>query len=214
MDPVLPLTSYLDHVPAVLREDPILVGIVRAFEAILGGTGAARGPTPGVEMQLVTLHRFFTPGPGQPVGERAPDTFLPWLAGWVSLGLRDDWDGETRRRFIANAIPLYRMRGTRAGMLTAIELYLGVPGAVTIYEFEDPPHFFQVELSQDTNDPYQLARTDRIVRAIIEQEKPAHAVYGLKIHFPTMKVVDEPHLPGEGIYVGVNTVLGARDFTR
>lgn len=214
MDPVLPLTSYLDHVPAILREDPILVGIVRAFEAILGGAGAVRGPRPGVEQQLVTLHRHFTPGPGQPAEGRAPDEFLPWLAKWVALGLRDDWDGETRRRFIANALPLYRMRGTRAGLLAAIELYLGLPGAVTIYEFEAPAHFFQVEVEQRTSDPYQLARTDRIVRAIVDQDKPAHTVYGLKISFPTMKIDDAPELPGEGIYVGVNTILGTRTFTR
>lgn len=214
MDPVLPVTSYLDHVPAVLREDPILVGIVRAFEAILGGTGAVRGPRAGVEQQLVTLHRFFTPGPGRPAQERAPDEFLPWLAGWVALGLRDDWDGETRRRFVANALALYRMRGTREGLVAAIELFLDLPGAVTVREFDDLPHFFQVELDQRTSDPYQLARTDRIVRAIIEQEKPAHTVYGLKIRFPTMQIVDEPARPDEGVYVAVNTLLGVRAFTR
>lgn len=214
MDSVLPVTSYLDHVPAVLREDPILVGIVRAFEAILGGTGAVRGPRVGVEQQLVTLHRFFTPGPGRPAQERAPDEFLPWLAGWVALGLRDDWDPETRRRFVANALSLYRMRGTRQGLAAAIELFLDLPGAVTIREFEDLPHFFQVELDQRTSDPYQLARTDRIVRAIIEQEKPAHTVYGLKIRFPTMQIVDEPARPDQGVHVGVNTLLGVRAFTR
>ena len=214
MDSVLPVTSYLDHVPAVLREDPILVGIVRAFEAILGGTGAVRGPRVGVEQQLVTLHRFFTPGPGRPDGERAPDEFLPWLAGWVALGLRDDWDPETRRRFVANALSLYRTRGTRQGLAAAIELFLDLPGAVTIREFEDLPHFFQVELDQRTCDPYQLARTDRIVRAIIEQEKPAHTVYGLKIRFPTMQIVDEPARPDQGVHVGVNTLLGVRAFTR
>lgn len=213
MDSVLPVTSYLDHVPAVLREDPILVGIVRAFEAILGGTGAVRGPRVGVEQQLVTLHRFFTPGPGRPDGERAPDEFLPWLAGWVALGLRDDWDDAVRRRFVAGALQLYRMRGTKAGLIAAIELYTGEPRSVTIYEFERPPHFFQVEVQQRSSDPVLLARTDRVVRAIIEQDKPAHTIYGLKIMFPTMKIVDHPTLPGEGIYVGVNTTLGTRTFS-
>lgn len=214
MDQAQSITSYVDHLPAILREDPILVAVARVFEAILSGTGAARGPSAGLELQLGLLHRIFTPGPDLPDGERAPSDFLPWLASWVALGLRDDWDPETRRRFVANALSLYRMRGTRAGLAAAIELFLDLPGAVTIREFEDLPHFFQVELDQRTSDPYQLARTDRIVRAIIEQEKPAHTVYGLKIRFPTMQIVDEPARPDQGVHVGVNTLLGVRAFTR
>lgn len=213
MDQAQSITSYVDHLPAVLREDPILVAVARVFEAILSGTGAARGPSPGLELQLGLLHRIFTPGPELPDGERAPSDFLPWLASWVALGLRDDWDDAVRRRFVAGALQLYRMRGTKAGLIAAIELYTGEPRSVTIYEFERPPHFFQVEVQQRSSDPVLLARTDRVLRAIIEQDKPAHTIYGLKIMFPTMKIVDHPTLPGEGIYVGVNTTLGTRTFS-
>lgn len=212
MDQAQSITTYADHLPAILREDPILVSLAAAFEAILSGTGAARGPSPGVELQLGLLHRVFTPGPDLPDSARAPADFLPWLASWVALGLRDDWDETVRRRFVANALRLYRMRGTKAGLIAAIELYTGTPHSVTIYEFERPAHFFQVEVQQRSSDPVLLARTDRIVRAIIDQDKPAHTIYGLKILFPTMKIVDHPTLPGEGIYVGVNTTLGTRTF--
>lgn len=202
MDPVEPVTSYVDHLPAILREDPMLVAIVRAFEAVLVGA---------VERPLAGLHRYFTPGPGPGADERAPDEFLPWLAGWLGLALRPEWDGETRRRFIAAAAELYRLRGTRAGVRLALELYVGDPTAVRIHEFTAPPHFFQVEIAERTSDPAALARTDRCVRALVEQTKPAHAVFGLRIDFPTM-AIDDSRAPGVGVFVGINTTLGTQSF--
>lgn len=202
MDPVEPVTSYVDHLPAILREDPMLVAIVRAFEAVLVGA---------VERPLTGLHRYFTPGPGLAGGERAPDEFLPWLAGWLGLSLRPEWNSATQRRFIGAAIELYRLRGTRAGVRLALELYLGDPAAVRLYEFSDPPHFFQVVLAARTSDPVALSRIDRCVRALIEQTKPAHTVYGLQINFPTM-AIDDTRTPGGGVFVGINTTLGSQSF--
>lgn len=202
MDPVEPVTSYVDHLPEILREDPMLAAIVRAFEAVLVGA---------VERPLAGLHRYFTPGPGLADGERAPDEFLPWLAGWLGLGLRPEWDGPTRRRLIAAAVELYRLRGTRAGVRLALALYLDDPTAVQIYEFTAPPHFFQVVLAARTSDPVALSRTDRCVRALIEQTKPAHTVYGIQINFPSV-AIDDTRTPGAGVFVGVNTTLGSQSF--
>lgn len=215
MDRVRGMTGYVDQLPAVLREDPSLVAIVEVFEAILSGTGPPLANAPlGIEAALSRVHRHFQPGPGRPAFDRAPDEFLPWLARWVGVALRDDWDGETRRRFLAHAIPLHRLRGTRAGLLALIDLFLDGRGTATIYEFDAPAHFFQVEVTQDDRDPRQLARTDRCLRAIIEGDKPAHTIYGLRILFPTMRIVDEPQSPQEGIYVGVNTTLGQDTYRR
>lgn len=202
MDPVEPVTSYVDHLPAILREDPMLAAIVRAFEAVLVGA---------VERPLTGLHRYFTPGPGLADGERAPAEFLPWLAGWLGLSLRPEWNDQTRRRFMGAALELYRLRGTRAGVRLALELYLGDPAAVRVHEFTAPPHFFQVVLSARTSDPVALARTDRCVRALLDQTKPAHTVYGLQINFPTM-MIDDAGTPDGGVFVGVNTTLGSQSF--
>lgn len=202
MDPVEPVTSYVDHLPAILREDPMLAAIVRAFEAVL---------VAAVERPLAGLHRHFTPGPGLASAERAPDEFLPWLAGWLGLSLRPEWDSATRRRFIAAAVELYRLRGTRAGVLLALGLYLDDPTAARLYEFTDPPHFFQVVVAARTSDPFALSQTDRCVRALIEQTKPAHTVYGLQINFPTM-AIDDTRSPGAGVLVGINTTLGSQSF--
>jgi phage tail-like protein len=211
------VSGYVQYLPAVLREDPLLGRILLAFEKVLVGfpAGVAGDPLPalaGIEAQLDGLARVFRPGPGRPDDARTPDAFVPWLAGWLGLSIRDDWDGETRRRFLANVVPLYRMRGTRAGLLALLNLYVDQRDAVTIHEFEAPPHFFQVEIVQSQRDPLLLARLDRVVRAIIDAEKPAHTIYGLRILFPTMQIVDAPAGDGDGIYVGVNTALGAGSF--
>lgn len=209
------MTGYADQLPAVLREDPALVDIVGVFEAILSGAGPPMPGAPvGIEAALTRVHRHFQPGPGAPDHDRAPPEFLPWLARWVGVVLRDDWDTATRRRFLANAIPLYRLRGTRAGLLALLELFLDGRGNPVVHEFEDPPHFFQVEVTQDDHDPLRLAHTDRCLRAIIDGEKPAHAVYGLRILFATMRLVDAPASPDEGIYVGINTTLGQETYRR
>jgi phage tail-like protein len=208
------VSSYTEYLPAVLQEDPQLGRLLLAFEKILAGfpvavPGDPLPAQPGIEASLDDLARLFRPGPGAAAGARTPDAFVPWLAGWMGLSLRDDWDGETRRRFLANAVPLYRRRGTRGGLLALLNLYLDQADAVTIDEFVAPPHFFQVEIVQNQRDPLELARMDRCVRAIIEAEKPAHTVYGLRILFPTMQIVDAPGSDSDGIYVGVNTILGS-----
>jgi phage tail-like protein len=215
-DPVI-VSSYTRYLPAVLQEDPMMGRLLLAFEKLLAGFPVAVPGDPlvnqtGIEANLDELARYFRPGPGAPDRSRTPDAFVPWLAGWLGLSLRDDWDGETRRRFLANVVPLYRLRGTRGGLVALLNLYVDQPDAVTVFEFDAPPHFFQVEIVQTQRDPVLLARMDRCVRAIIEAEKPAHTVYGLRILFPTMQIIDAPASASDGIYVGVNTTLGSNSL--
>ena len=61
-----------------------------------------------------------------------PDDFLPWLAGWVGIGLDESWDDARRRAIVARAAELYRMRGTAAGLAAQVELQTG--GTVEIME--------------------------------------------------------------------------------
>ena len=65
--------------------------------------------------------------------------FLPWLAGWVTLSLRADWDEATQRSFIQQIVPLYRLRGTATGLERMLELYTGQPVEIDD-DFEDPPY--------------------------------------------------------------------------
>jgi phage tail-like protein len=197
-------SSYLQHLPAVFHEDPFLGRFLTAFEAVLSGPGSAGQP--GLEEIIGGLAGYVDPA-------TAPEEFLPWLAGWVALSLRADWDVATKRAFMQEIVPLYRLRGTQAGLQRILEIYTGEP--VTIVDgFDDPAHFFEVKLTLSSPDPTQVRRQQDIARAIVDQEKPAHTFYALKVSVPTMRLVSLALQASETptpplLFVGQNTVLGS-----
>jgi P2-related tail formation protein len=137
--------------------------------------------------------------------------FLPWLASWVTLSLRADWDEATRRSFIQQIVPLYQLRGTKAGLERMLELYTGQLPAIED-DFDQPAHFFQVRLTLTEADPELLQRQQQIARAIIDQEKPAHTFYALQVAVPTMRLVSlERHQQTSAplLILGQNTLLGS-----
>ncbi len=187
------LEEYVDHIHTLFDPGPADVG---------------QG-TPGWYLSWLLaipwLSGQITPGPaGAYARLRAPDEFLPWLAGWVALSLREDWDSEAKRRLISEAVSLYRWRGTRRGLRRMLEIY--TQGEVEIYEFEEPAHYFQVQMH--LAHAGELRRKEEIARAVIEQEKPAHTFYTLQLLFPTMQIWDVPDEDHEGVIVGRNTLLG------
>jgi phage tail-like protein len=155
------LSSYLDDLPAIYRQDatggrPDFLGrFLLAFEHLLAGVGDPDHP--GLEEILEGItdtkgatvragaHRYFTPGPGEDPDLRAPAEFLEWLSGWVALTLRGDWQEEERRRILAEIVPSYRKRGTPDGLKQVLAAFTGVsPNTITIAEFQQP---FQIGVS-------------------------------------------------------------------
>lgn len=207
------MSGYFDNLPAWLRRDPRLGRVLLAFERILDGAdlpeGTAGPAEPGLARTVERLPNFLRPGPGEPDDRRAPAEFVPWLARWVAVSLRDEWDDETRRRVVAEAMQLYRLRGTKEGLRRMIGVYVGLPESVAILEFTAVAHFFQVEVQVPSRDPKALARYDRSIRAIIDQEKPAHTFYGLRFAVPSMQIVHHPTPERPGLRLGVNTLLGS-----
>jgi phage tail-like protein len=226
--PPTQVSSYLKYLPALFQESdqhatPFIGRFLLAFEKILSGLGDPEQP--GLEEILDHIHIYFDPGPVQPgqspdESERAPADFLPWLASWVALSLRQDWDEEEKRRFIGRIVPLYRQRGTKAGLVEILRTYTGM--GVEIQEFIQPlqvgktstisvdtvigggpPHYFRVKIFLELRSPEALSRKEQIARAIINQEKPAHTYYDLQIEIPTMQI-------GVHSTVGVDTLLGTQ----
>jgi len=202
------VSSYLDYLPALFQPEtgaPNFMGrFLLAFEKILSG-GLGDAEHPGIEEVIDRLEAYFDPGPATPgktptAAERAPVEFLTWLAQWVALILREDWEEEEKRRFISRIVPLYRLRGTQAGLKEMLRTYTGGL-KVEIYEFDEPAHYFQVEMFLGVRDPVTLRRQEQIARAIIDQEKPAHTYYALKTAIPTLQI-------GRHSTVGVDTLLG------
>lgn len=209
---------YLNYLPAVFHDDPFLGRFLLAFETILSQSPPDHPAA--LEAAIARSHIYLKPLVSGEGDVRTPQAFLPWLAGWVALTLRDDWDEETQRKFIREVVILYRLRGTKAGLKKLLQIYLGEQTPITIYDdesdfgFDPPPHFFQVEITVNDRDAAALRRKQQIAQAIIEQEKPAHAFYALQILVPTMRLLSEDlaaQLGGEQLVLGVNSLLGTRN---
>jgi phage tail-like protein len=225
------VSRYLAHLPALFRDTEFAGTFLLAFERVLTGLPDPDQPNlprvpPGLEQVLEAIETYFDPA-------SAPAEFLPWLAGWVATSLREDWDAATRRSFIAQVVPLYRLRGTPRALQTLLQIYLNPtgdpqrdasvevlegprPGDPT-YPTPYPPRYFQVRFTVSDRDPAVLARRAAIATEIIDREKPAHTYYGLLIGSPSLEIANPPtfdanHHPLTGVFVGVNTLLGTTTF--
>ncbi|MDZ8228191.1 MULTISPECIES: phage tail protein [unclassified Nostoc] len=237
--PPTQVSNYLQYLPAIFQEDVDHYGVnfigrfLLAFEKIITGLGDV--DEPGIEeildgiidpttqeMYLAGIHRYFEPGPGLPASKRSPPEFLEWLASWVALHLREDWNQEDKRRLISSAVPLYRKRGTKAGIEEMLNTYISP--VVEIYEFHEHlqvnkistvgidtilgggfPHYFLVKifLANFGEENFNTCkRQQKLARSIIDQEKPAHTDYDFEIEVPLMQL-------GVRSTIGIDTILAS-----
>jgi phage tail-like protein len=208
VSPPLPLGRFL------MAFESILLGLPKSsddecrdllyqpgFEEILGG--ALRQ---GTKTKLLDgIQRYFDPvgSADLPDSEkvanynRAPAEFLSWLAGWVALTLRDDWTDDKKRLFIAKAVRLYRLRGTKAGVKEFVEAY--TDGPVEILD-DAKPFSFKVKLKTSGT---HIQKDMDIVNAIVELQKPAHTSFGLEVETVQFQI-------GKTATIGSDTLLGVR----
>jgi phage tail-like protein len=121
--------------------------------------------------------------------ELAPSDFLDWLSGWVGVELDDAWSLDQRRRIVAGAALVHRRRGTRAGLMEALELALGAaveaddsggctwsakPGGELPGEAAP-----RVDLRLTVSDPDRV--DTRRVESLVEAVKPAHVAYTYEV---------------------------------
>jgi phage tail-like protein len=124
---------------------------------------------------------------------QAREDFLPWLASWTALVLRADWSLQQKRDVLFQIIPLYRKRGTKAGLEEYLKIYAG--DGVSILDAHEPPqddgvptNLFRVNVAFTTPNPDELSRKRDSVKAVLDIEKPAHTRYTLTISGPTFQV--------------------------
>jgi phage tail-like protein len=171
-------SRLLEYLPTVFRDDPMMGKFLLIFESILNP----------VENTVDNLALYFDP-------LLTPEQLLPWLASWVDLTMDPGWPLERRRELIKSAAELYRWRGTRRGLAEYLRIYTGVqpeileyiPGMIldeksrlgvnTVLGSSGTGHHFTVIL--DLNKSQKI--DTRIVRKIIDSQKPAHTVYTLEI---------------------------------
>jgi phage tail-like protein len=122
----------------------------------------------------------------------APADFLQWVSSWFGEVIDENWPQQRRRRFVAEAVEMFRVRGTVAGLRR--ELELGSGGRVEIAESggvgwsskpnadlpgEDVP---RLAVRIVTDDPSSLNHA--ALEALIRAAKPAHLVHRLEVIGP------------------------------
>jgi len=172
-------SSWLEYLPAPYQADPFTGRFLQIPEHIF---------TP-IERMVDSLAAYFDP-------RLTPAELLPWLAAWVGVELDENWPLERRRLLVLWAARLYRWRGTRRGLREHLRLYTG-RAPLIVENFDGArlghdaqlgvntrvgsplprPHTVHITILAD--DPAQL--DERIVRQIIELEKPAHVGYTFEV---------------------------------
>lgn len=186
---VRPQSLYLNFLPAFYSEVDSVARLLTIFEKAF---------EPSVQM-LETLWAYLDP-------LTAPNSLLPFLSQWVAWPIDRRWDELQQRRLIRQAVEVYRWRGTRRGLRLFLHLYTGLSldedlpesqkqisieeiftegfvlnasilGRDTLLGTGRPFHFI-VRLRSPASDPPNLI-DEKIIRQIIEREKPAFCTYDL-----------------------------------
>lgn len=163
-----PLIKYM---PAVFADNPFAVHWTEGFDDVLA---------PLINM-IDCIDRYVDP-------LFAPDEFVRWLAGWFGVVLDDSWSMAAQRAVVSEAVELFRMRGTMAGLRRHLDLV--VDGEVEITESggttysvrprPEPPtdveHWVHVVVRP--NDP---SLSEDALVAVIRAAKPVHVVHSLEV---------------------------------
>ena len=173
-------SSYLQHLPALYRDDEFMGQLLLIFESIMKP----------LENTISSLSMYFDP-------MLTPESLLEWLAYWVDISLDPTWPIERRRELVRWAGELYRWRGTRRGLTEHLRIFTGsLPditehvqgmrldhdtrlGINTQLGASGAGNHFTVSLELDKADGIDISH----VRAIIEAQKPAHTAYTLQVEY-------------------------------
>jgi phage tail-like protein len=108
-----PAHDLLRRLPQVLWRDGASESFLQRFLAPLAGTLT--------ELDARASRRRALIDPAS-----APPEALAWLAGFVGLAFDQRWPVAVRRQLIAEAMPLFRFRGTVSGLQRFIQIVTGV----------------------------------------------------------------------------------------
>jgi phage tail-like protein len=167
-----PLIRYL---PSVFSDDQFLTRWTEGLDEVLA---------PMINT-IDCMHGYIDP-------LLAPEDFVRWLAGWFGVLLDENWSMRAQRAVIAEAVDLFRMRGTMAGLRR--HLAVVVDGDVEIVESggvsssirprPEPPRDLRhwVSVRVWPHDPG--GTSDAAVEAVIRAAKPVHVVHTLEVVRP------------------------------
>lgn len=152
-----PTSRYLNNLPVVFQDNDFLGRFLLIFETIWEP----------LEQRHDHIAMYFDP-------RTAPESHLPWLASWLDIAFNSHWPEARRRALVAEAMDLYRWRGTRYGLARMIEVCTGLIPEVT--EDLTQPNVFRVRVSIPPESDADRDMIDDLVRS----HKPAHVGYILE----------------------------------
>jgi phage tail-like protein len=153
-----PASRYLAHLPALFQDNDFLGRMLLVFETLWEP----------LEQRQDHLPLYFDP-------RTCPAPLLARLAGWLELKLDPHWPEPRRRALVAEAMELYRWRGTPYGMTRMLEVCTGLSPTIT----EDPkrPYTFRISIPVSRGHGVRRETIEELIRA----HKPAHVGYVLEM---------------------------------
>jgi phage tail-like protein len=116
-----PRRSSARHLPAVWSSDPQNADFLQRFMMLFDEVRAdVLGPLDDLAALIDPMAT-----PAAEAGAFGAD-FLDWLGGWIGLALDRNWSVERRRRLVAEAPRLFRIKGTVEGLRRQVEIYTGL----------------------------------------------------------------------------------------
>ena len=109
----LPRITSLERLPPVYREEARAEEFTERFLSLFDAS---------IENLDNAIERF----PALLDGGAAPEGVLPWLGSFLDLAFESSWTAERRRKLLAATPALYRQRGTKQGLVAAIQQVLGI----------------------------------------------------------------------------------------
>jgi phage tail-like protein len=163
---------FAPMLPAVFQEDELTLQLVSAFDESLAP----------VLVTLDSLHAYVDPA-------LCPDDFLDWVAGWIGLVPDENWTLERRRALAARAVPVYRLRGTVAGLIGHVELLFGERPEVvdsggvawSVTPGAEMPGSPEPKVTVRVGMPKDVAVDVERLQALIAAETPAHVRSELEV---------------------------------
>jgi phage tail-like protein len=163
---------YAPMLPAVMQEDALALQLVAAFDESLAP----------VLVTLDSLHAYVDPG-------LCPGDFLDWVASWIGLVPDENWTLERRRALASRAVPIYRLRGTVAGLIGHVELLFGERPEVidsggvawSVTPGTEMPGSAEPKVIVRVGVPRDVTVDFERLQALIAAETPAHVVAELEV---------------------------------
>ena len=105
----VPRFSYLTHISRGLPQEPVSASFLDRY------LSDAEGLFTTLEGRIASAQLLFD-------SRTSPREYLDWLLGWLGDEFNPDWDDSRRRLLLANAVLLFRWRGTVPGLRAMIRI--------------------------------------------------------------------------------------------